>query len=271
MSSIFRPRAEQASHWYHPATGKPCHEVPYKDKKRAGEMRPTTLKDARELGLVPSVTNLLNIIANPALLNWKIQQVLLASMTLPRNNGESEEDYVERIIKDSEAYTAKTADIGARIHDAVDNYLTHGNDTSTPDIAPQCHRVYDWIEANVSHVSANEEVIIGNGFAGRVDLIAGLKGLSGEFILDFKTRSPYKGALTARKSDLWQLCGYRLGYGDPRVGVASLLINRDAPTDPEATVWQANDMASATLVFKSARAIWYANNNMHLDTSLDKF
>jgi len=268
-SSIFKPRTE-ASHWYYP-DGRPCHEVPYKDKKRAGEMRNTTLKDARELGLVASVTNLLGVIANPALMQWKLQQLLLAAMTLPRQNGESEEEYVERVIKDSEAYTAKTADLGHRIHDAVDQYLSTGNKVSDPQIEPQLEPVYNWIESNIEDVLGTEFVISGNGFAGRVDLLAKLKGISGEFIIDFKTRSPYRGKLISRKSDLWQLCGYRLGYGDRRVGAASLLIDRDNPNPPESTIWSVDDMAVGTKIFKNARSIWHLNNNIALDESLDAF
>jgi len=107
------PIKSESSHWYTP-TGEPCHHVPYKDKKRAGEMRPTTLRDAKSMGLVPSVTNLLNIIANPQLQRWKQAQLLLAALTLPRMDGENEDDYVSRVIADAEAFVKQASDIGSR-------------------------------------------------------------------------------------------------------------------------------------------------------------
>jgi hypothetical protein len=268
MSTIFKPRSE-ASHWYYP-DGSPCHQFPYADKKRAGEMRNTTLADARKLGLVPSVTNLLNVISNPALQQWKLQQLLLAAMTLPRQNGESEEDYVERVIKDSEAYTAKTAEFGHRIHDAIDTYLSNGERPQEMDILPQLEPTFEWIENNVTDIFGTEFVISGNGFAGRLDLHAKVKGI-GKVIIDFKTRTPYKGQLTARKSDLWQLCGYRLGLGETMTSVASLIINRDNAMDPLFKVWDADEINAGTQVFKHARAIWHINNGIDLDTSTDAY
>lgn len=234
-------------------------------------MRNTTLKDARELGLVPSNTNLLNVIANPALQQWKLQQLLLAAMTLPRGAGESEEDYVERIIKDSESYTAKTADFGHRIHNAIETYLSTGDKVTEMDILPQLEPVYEWIENNVVDVLGTEVVVSGNGFAGRLDLHANLKGVQGEVIIDFKTRSAFKDKLITRKSDLWQLCGYRLAVADRSVKVASLIVNRDNAMEPLFHLWGDDDIINGTKVFKHARGIWYLNNGMPLDESLDAF
>lgn len=58
---------ESASHWYFP-DGTPLHEVPRADGKG---QRPTSLRDARKLGLFPSVTNVLSILAKPGLDAWK--------------------------------------------------------------------------------------------------------------------------------------------------------------------------------------------------------
>jgi hypothetical protein len=51
-------------------------------------MRPTTLRDARKLGLLPSVTNVLGVINKPELVEWKMTQAVLAALTLPRRDGE---------------------------------------------------------------------------------------------------------------------------------------------------------------------------------------
>lgn len=66
--------AKESSHWYFP-DGKSCHSLPYADKKRAGETRPTTLKDARALKLLPSVTGILGVLDKPQLTDWKLEQL----------------------------------------------------------------------------------------------------------------------------------------------------------------------------------------------------
>jgi len=60
----------------------------YTVEAKKGGQRNTTLRDARTMNLVPSVTTILNIAAKPALLAWMQQQVLYAALTLPRRPDE---------------------------------------------------------------------------------------------------------------------------------------------------------------------------------------
>jgi hypothetical protein len=72
-----RPAARAAAdHWYHAATGVPCHAVPLATnptQRRAPEIR-----DARRLALVPSVTTVLGIVNRPGIQYWRMQQFLHA-------------------------------------------------------------------------------------------------------------------------------------------------------------------------------------------------
>src|SRR5512136_668210 len=77
---LFNP---ENAHWYR-RDGEPLHSVP----SAKGEPRPTTLRDARKLGLLPSVTNVLGVINKPELVEWKMTQAVLAALTLPRLEGE---------------------------------------------------------------------------------------------------------------------------------------------------------------------------------------
>ena len=54
---------KESGHWY-AADGTAVFEVPNKSK---GGMRPTTLKDCRALGLYPSVTTIMKVLAAPEL------------------------------------------------------------------------------------------------------------------------------------------------------------------------------------------------------------
>jgi hypothetical protein len=73
----------------------------YTVEAKNGNQRPTTLRDARALDLVPSVTTVLNVAAKPGLEAWKQRQLLLAALTLPRSEEEAEDNYLDRIIRDS--------------------------------------------------------------------------------------------------------------------------------------------------------------------------
>ena len=98
----------EAGHWY-TADGEPAYTVERSDGKG---YRNTTLRDAKKLGLLPSVTTILSLAAKPLLQNWLQQQAILAALTLPRNEGESEDDYLDRVMQDSKAQGRQAADQG---------------------------------------------------------------------------------------------------------------------------------------------------------------
>ena len=82
MSMIVR--ASESLHWY-TRGGDPMYQV----QAAKGGMRATTLRDARKLNLIPSVTTIMSCAAKPGLEAWKLNQMLLAALTLPRRDDES--------------------------------------------------------------------------------------------------------------------------------------------------------------------------------------
>jgi hypothetical protein len=111
-------RASESNHWY-TRDGVPQYTVP---SKKDGSPRATTLRDARTMNLVPSVTTVLNVAAKPALLAWLQQQVLLAALTLPRRPDEPEKEYIDRIINDSKEQGRSAADAGTDIHASIQGF-----------------------------------------------------------------------------------------------------------------------------------------------------
>src|SRR2546430_6066581 len=109
----------EACHWY-TKQGAPCYEVTAQN----GTMRPTTLADARKLDLVPSVTTIINSAAKPGLQQWKLQQMLLAALTLPRLGSESIEDFSQRVILDSEEEGKKAMNRGTELHAAIERFIS---------------------------------------------------------------------------------------------------------------------------------------------------
>ena len=61
-AEIFTGLASQSGHWYLP-DGAPAYEI----RGTNGKVRPVTLRDARKLNLLPSVTTIMQCAAKPQL------------------------------------------------------------------------------------------------------------------------------------------------------------------------------------------------------------
>ncbi len=110
--------ASESGHWYD-ELGRPCYTIIGKN----GVERGTTLRDARTMGLYPSVTTITKCAAAPGLVNWFIDQAILAALTLPREPGESDESFLARIKRDSKEQARKAADRGTEIHGAIEKHF----------------------------------------------------------------------------------------------------------------------------------------------------
>jgi len=108
----------ESTHWYQ-QDGQPLYEV----EKVGGGLRPTTLRDARKLNLVPSVTEIIKVAAKPALTNWLIEQAYMAMATLPEIAGESIDDRIKRAKTDAQDQASKARDLGTEIHASLERYF----------------------------------------------------------------------------------------------------------------------------------------------------
>ena len=106
--------ATQAGHWYQ-KDGSPAYTIIGKN----GKARATTLRDAKKLGLLPSVTTIIYQAASPGLQRWKDEQLLMACLTTDRLPDETESEYIDRIIKDSKEQSEKAKERGTYIHAIV--------------------------------------------------------------------------------------------------------------------------------------------------------
>src|SRR3954462_4447364 len=109
---------QPASHWYL-RDGRPFHEIAKKD---ASGNRPVTLADARKVLAFPSVTNVLGFLAKPGLDAWKIEQGIMAALTLPRRPDEPLDSFAHRVVADMGEQVEKAADLGSAIHNACEVY-----------------------------------------------------------------------------------------------------------------------------------------------------
>ena len=114
---IVKEKVAESGHWY-TKEGTPA----YTTIGKTGE-RPTTLRDARKLGLLPSVTTIIGQLSKAGLNTWLQQQVLLAALTLPRLPDEPEADWLARVMQDSKAQGRDAADRGTAIHAVIQSYF----------------------------------------------------------------------------------------------------------------------------------------------------
>lgn len=252
-------QSSSSAHWYD-KTGKPCHSVPYADKKRAGETRSTTLGDARKMNLLPSVTSILGVIDRPQLNDWKQTQCVLSAITLPRQDGEVDDDFAKRVVADSWEYVSEAADRGTKVHKAIENYLLFGE--ISPDIAVRdiFMPFVDWAAANIENIHFSERVLVGDGYAGTCDLKAEIRGV-GLSIIDFKTRRPYNGKFSGYLTDNLQLSAYRAADGFHTPHRLSVFINSETAEEPHIHQWPVDDNDASYDAFMAAFTLWKYDRN----------
>jgi len=188
---------EKVGHWYR-ADASACFEVP---KFKGGGMRSVTIKDARALHLYPSVTTILSCLERPALLDWKLKQVAMAALTIPHLPGEDSDTFIARIIKDAFKQVEDAADLGTRIHKALE--LHFASQPYESDLAVFVQAVDKWMASEGVTIQERELRLVNEeaGYAGTTDLtFANYKGFG---VGDYKTRktnpkypcTPYDGQI----------------------------------------------------------------------------
>lgn len=208
-------RGEQPSHWYTKA-GKAFYEI---EKKDGTGMRPTTLRDARKVGALPSVTNILSCLARPGLEAWKCEQAILSALTLPRHPGETLDAFAHRIVEDKDEQVAKASDLGTRIHAAAEAYATERYVPTDPAVVPIFEPFKKWFDENVDGVHAIEKIVVGKGYAGKIDMVGNIRNF-GMCMIDFKSQTIGKsGKPNFYETWALQLEAYReaYNYGFPMV------------------------------------------------------
>jgi len=146
-----------------------------------GNQRDTTLRDARKLNLFPSVTGILDLIAKPALTNWLIDQNILAALTIPRVDGESDEKLCRRIKHDGREEGKAAAQVGTDIHDAIERVWCGVDAVVYREIALEAVvAIRDYTQDDVWNT---ETSVVGDGYGGKVDLH------NEHYCIDYKTKN----------------------------------------------------------------------------------
>jgi hypothetical protein len=241
--------AAESTHFY-TREGKPAYTV----EAKAGHQRPTTVRDARKLGLVPSVTTVIRCAAAPGLEYWKTQQAILAALTLPRLQDEPEESYLSRILSDSKEQARKAAARGTEIHAAIQGHYEGKPPAEEfwPHVRGAVAEVEKWMkgpwtaERSFSHVM---------GFGGKVDL-------SHQWaVLDFKSKEfgPDDDLRTWDEQGM-QIGAYREGLLTPRAKGAIVYVSATHPGLAKLIEIPEEELQKGWKCFYSLLHFWQAKN-----------
>lgn len=249
-------RASESQHWY-TRTGDPAYTV----KNKEGNQRPTTLRDARKLGLVPSVTTIIKCAASPGLEAWKLQQMMLAALTLPRAPQETEESFISRIQTDSKEQAKMAAERGSEVHSALESFF------ETRHVTSKFSEAVLSTESEVVKVFgdltwATEKSFAMNGFGGKVDLHS--KDGQG-VVVDFKTKEFTSETVDKAQGfdeHLMQLAAYRVGLEVPEARCANVFVSVTQPGLVVVREWTQEDLARGWKMFNSLLEFWYAKSGL---------
>lgn len=243
----------ESTHWY-TREGKPAYTV----KAKAGHDRPTTLADARKIGLVPSVTTIIRCADRPGLTNWMIDQAILAALTLPRGDGELEKDWLIRVKQDSKEQARKAAERGTAIHAAIQG--SYEDETPDPDFWPFVKAASDAVKGwqddpELNGWLAEQSFSHSMGFGGKCDLSCY------GYVLDFKTKEfGPEDKLQAWDEHAMQLAAYRAGLENDEARCAICYVSTTNPGLARLIEIPENNLVRGWKCFYSLLQFWKAKN-----------
>lgn len=246
---LFSP---DAAHWYQ-RDGQPLHTV----LSTKGEPRPTTLRDARKLDLLPSVTNILGVIAKPELTAWLQEQAVMAALTLPRIAGETEDAFAKRVVEDSLTTRDGAADFGTAFHHGAERIAQTLEVDQADLLSAWLNRYRDWFQENVVTCRWTEQRVVSNqfGYAGTADLLIEHK-VHGLCLVDLKTmKINPKYKMKPYSTWAYQLAAYRKALG-VQARCINLIVNSVVPETPIEHVWGEAEMDAGLRAFMAARELW---------------
>ena len=217
--------------------------------------RPTTLRDARKLNLVAVCDHCAECPgqACPDQLAL-VTQGILAALTGTRREGESDTDYIARVLADSKKQVIDAANEGSRIHDAIERsfrgmsvpeqYLPHVQSARLA-IAKQYPNVTDWVtESSFSHPS---------GYGGRCDLHSPSTGI----VIDYKTKDwDFSDGKKLAYEQHYQLGAYQAGFNLRQAPGMALFVSRTHPGSIAFHEWSAEDMQQGYRIFCGCLSLW---------------
>lgn len=259
--------AEEGGHWY-TKTGEPMYDVP--NASKPGQKRPTTIRDARKLGLVPSATTIMKGEAKPQLTNWIRDQGMMACLTLPRLPGEDDTQFMKRALQDSDVQKNKAAERGTFLHGIMEAWLRDGHPPEMEEEHISWVRpAVEWIHANFEGYSWFPESSFayqdedGQWYGGKRDL-CGEHPDKPPVIIDYKCKQFATGS--EKKLAYIEHVTQLAAYGNPWRGLTHRAVNVFVSTQDRGHFvpheWSWDDVVKGKRAFKALTDLWNARNEL---------
>ncbi len=242
--------AKESGHWYYP-DGRPCYTITGKN----GKERSPFLKEAMALALVPGVTTITGQVRKYGLELYGKKQTALSALTIPRKQGESDEDFVDRIIVESTEHGKLAAERGTDFHASIESGIQGKaipveHRTIVKKVMDSLNQYgIDLTKGNAEHSFACKL-----GFGGKIDWH------NDQIVLDFKTKDIVKDVKQlAWPEHCQQLSAYDVGLHYPRWDENSRLVNVFVGiNDEEVRIheWTQADSQQGWQAFKALLQFW---------------
>lgn len=228
------------------------------------------LREARKYNALPSPTTILKLISSPALHIYWQNQLFEACQLTERLPGMLDDEYKEAVIAASEAHAAAARERGTTFHEWTSLLnLSFPNipEERVPGMEDQCDLVAEWYLANVSEILMQEVMVVGEGYAGRLDCCAVMKDNTVE-VIDTKTQH-LKGKRRFNHYFSWALQLGAYGGALPRMGMTvnklrSLVVSSHDPGLFEAYPWPEAPSLYHRL-FMGIKEVWCYEHNYFPD------
>ena len=269
-----RSVGSEGGHWYN--EDGLVVSVPKADGK--GETKPT-LRHARKLGLLPSVTSIIGIMPKPGLDKWKCQRWALASQFVEREAGETDNEWLIRVGEQVERmndYAAIGTDVHAELAKCAE-VLWHRHKLDEYKPPEELKGVCEWLlmlfhdfavegvrQVKIEQAFCAREL----GYGGTVDLF--VETDNAYYYIDYKTADDEKvkkqDKYLAKPEHLMQLEAYCAGTMDWRkedkpVRLINLYIGRLSGEWYEHEWTDIDAGVRAIKQFMAARDLWQVINN----------
>lgn len=222
-------------------------------------------------GALVSPSTVLGVFTSYGLQIYLQDMMWQATATTPRHEGESDEAWKDRCHHAADEHSKAARDKGTAFHDWAKDYHHFRRSRPMADDAlylaamPEQCKAYDsWFRANVMTVLAVERFVVGDAYAGTLDLAVRL-GDGRVAIVDTKTQG-LKGKANFNKYARYaiQLGSYASAFEKTTAQqvdcLISVIVSSDEPVKLEAYEWPKRPTWYGDL-FQCALRLWKEDNN----------
>jgi hypothetical protein len=268
--------SNESGHWY-TRDGKAAHTQKTKPGAK-NPTRPTTIRDAKEQDLLPSVSGITRVMSAPGLDYYKNQQLVKACFDCPATGDENFDDYFKHVSEKSGQDAGGAAELGTVIHAALESYyaepliytphdiLVGDQAVNSEDFIRPVDKAIKELGLEVMHA---EKVLVNDayGYAGTTDII--FKTADSYGVADFKTTRTKPGKpKEPNESHPLQIAAYIAAFwGEdydypigPKAKGYNIFISTTEIGRVEIKEWSYEELITSWDVFNHCLALWRWRN-----------